>query len=273
MDTKNTHIVTIYELNHTTNEESQQQYTFVGFECDIPRSVMLKCNTELFYGYSYTTIDTQITKSFKLFNEINERPLAVDEYCHHNGIGIDEQTILDTIINQNYIPEKLDMTKVWGLIKNLQKKYKEITTKSKHKYIPVKKYGKYNNMSDLEIKILDDILNYKGKPIESIWTDIEILQSRCENMEITVTADSIPDHYTKNKNNNDIPKHMSEPILFIEYYNLNFSRGCILKYLSRYHDKLPIADLEKVKFYSDCVINGSYKEYSKYKSQRELRGN
>lgn len=83
-----------------------------------------------------------------------------------------------------------------------------------------------------------------------------------------LTADSIPLHYTKN-NKKGIPHPYHEPIYFMEYFNLGFSGSCILKYVFRAEDKGGNLDIDKILFYTDFLINGSYEYYKTHKEKNK----
>jgi len=132
----------------------------------------------------------------------------------------------------------------------------------KHIYDELKQYAKYTGLNEDEEEVLQ-VISGRTK-LKRAWELLEKLQKNVQSKEITLTTDSLPSHYTKNADR-DIPHVMKEPIFFITKYDLNFSEGCLLKYITRYKDKLPIQDLEKCKFYSDAIINGSYEKYQQYK--------
>jgi hypothetical protein len=119
----------------------------------------------------------------------------------------------------------------------------------------IKEYCRANQLNDLEQSIIIDVLEKKN--LMDIWDNIDKLKGSNLKSD-NVTADSIPSHYTK---------HGIEPIHFINKHNLCFNFGNVIKYISRYKNKNGDLDLEKVKFYADSYINGSYE---KYKKHREL---
>lgn len=98
--------------------------------------------------------------------------------------------------------------------------------------------------------------------LENIYNKIDEL--KINNIEYEkITNDSLPRHYNK---------YDWEPIHFIIEFNLNFSEGCILKYLLRFNDKGGKADLEKVKFYSCCVKTGNFIHYQRYLDAKNSNG-
>ena len=148
-----------------------------------------------------------------------------------------------------------------------------------YKKYPIADYCYYNNMSLEEYKILDGAINYPHghyKTVFEIFRAIEELQKEFEEKykqlpSSDITADSIPKHYTQNKNNSEIPDVFSEPVKFFTYFKLDGNQSNVLKYMSRYKQKNGVKDLEKVKFYSDVILNGNYETYEKYKLERESK--
>ena len=59
-----------------------------------------------------------------------------------------------------------------------------------------------------------------------------------------------PTHYTKGP---------IQPIYVIEAWDLNFSEGCILKYLRRYKEKGGVTDLDKLIWYAERLKAGFQK--------------
>lgn len=45
-----------------------------------------------------------------------------------------------------------------------------------------------------------------------------------------------------------------QPIEYIHANNLNYSEGCIVKYITRWRNKNGVQDLEKIKHYVDLLI-------------------
>jgi hypothetical protein len=117
----------------------------------------------------------------------------------------------------------------------------------------IKKYCIINELSNDIMEIMIDSL--MG------WTDLNSLYNKIDKLNAKdindkVTNEANPKHYTKYK---------WEPIDFILEFELDFCKGCVVKYLSRFQDKAGKADLEKVKFYSCCIKTGNTEHYRKYK--------
>jgi len=53
-----------------------------------------------------------------------------------------------------------------------------------------------------------------------------------------------PDHY----------KNKIQPVDYIEAHELNFTEGCIIKYVSRYKKKNGLEDLKKAEWYLQRLI-------------------
>lgn len=107
----------------------------------------------------------------------------------------------------------------------------------------IKKYCIINELNEDAMNILIDSLFG--------WSDLDSLYKKIDNLKFV-------ENYQTHKWNY---------IDFILEFNLNFSQGCIVKYISGFNE-ISALDLEKIKFHSCCVKNKNsnhYKEYSKYK--------
>lgn len=134
----------------------------------------------------------------------------------------------------------------------------------------INKFCEIHQLNDIKRDIYS-LVFFGEKTIETVhkcWALCEELNKGFDNtVGDSLTAISIPAHYTKNSSD-EIPFEYKEPIHFIEFFNIGFSGGNILKYLFRCEDKGKKFDVDKVMFYCCYYILGDYKEYKYYLSSK-----
>ena len=132
-------------------------------------------------------------------------------------------------------------------------------------------FCKIHNLDDIKKEIYLNVF-FGEKNMDNLkkcWELCEIINASFnDETGDKLTANSIPQHYTKNKELNKLnglyDDFYYEPIYFIEHFSLGFSGGNILKYLFRCEDKGKKFDVDKVMFYCDFYLMKTYDNYKNY---------
>lgn len=115
----------------------------------------------------------------------------------------------------------------------------------------VEQYIELNGITDKRVQRILKALFYPSDK-EKCFEDIESLILEYANKDYNENSEEscMPTHYTI---------QAIEPIYFIESNNLSFSKGNVVKYISRLGAKdHPINELKKVYFYFDFYCHDSY---------------